>query len=100
LFLEDTHVVVSLPGHLDVPLHLLLHLEDTLFFTLLSVTQVDFPTLLVPDFSELSVLSYYILALVGAPLLIKEFLFLLGFLLHPGDDLLLSVPVLHLHVGL
>ena len=100
LFLEDTHIVVSLPGHLDVPLHLLLHLEDTLLFTLLSVAQVNFPSLLVPDFSELSVLSYYILALVGTPLFIEELFFLLGFLLHPGHDLLLSVPVLHLHVGL
>jgi len=100
LFLEDTHVVVSLPGHFNVPLHLLLHLEDTLLFTLLSVAQVNFPSLLVPDFSELSVLSYYILALVGTPLFIEELFFLLGFLLHPGHDLLLSVPVLHLHVGL
>ena len=71
LFLEDTHVVVSLPGHLDVPLHLLLHLEDTLLLTLLSIAQVYFPTLFVPDFSELSVLSYYIFALVGAPFLIE-----------------------------
>ena len=97
LLLKDSHVVISLSGHLNIAFCLFLHLDQLLLFASLGVSLVDLSPFLISNFSQLPVFRNDALALVGSPLFVEQLVLLLGFLLHPLDNLVLAVLVLHFH---
>lgn len=100
LLSEDPHLLVAFLESVNLACHLILHGLEHLFLSPLSSLSVDFLALLVAGFSELAVVDDYILALLGPPFLVDEFLLLLRLPLHALKNLILAFLVLHVLVGL